>query len=117
MHVYTLLLMLLFPQVDSQLMAAQGGAPSYDEILSQYPVTDQGHRHHSSSSYGHGKHGHGGMGGGYHSNQQSSLGGGAYGQRGRVGTEQLVELLQRQHGVFLQVAARVAETHEYCDRF
>jgi hypothetical protein len=86
-------------QVDSQLLAAQGGAASFNEMITQYGGTALS----STSSYG------------SSASQQSLVG--AYGQRGRVGTEQLVELLQRQHSVFLQVAARVAETHEYCDRY
>lgn len=79
-------------------MAAQGGEASFDNMITQYG----GSALSSTSSYG------------SSSSHQSLVG--AYGQRGRVGTEQLVDLLQRQHAVFLQVAARVAETHEYCDR-
>jgi len=39
-----------------------------------------------------------------------------HGQRVRIGTQQLVEQLQRQHSAFLSVAARMAETHEHCNR-
>ena len=83
------------------MMAAQGGRTSYHDMMSQYP----------SSTHGHSR----GMGIDGPSSNQSAVEG-AYGQRGRVGTPQLVELLQRQHAVFLQVASRVAETHEYCDK-
>jgi hypothetical protein len=38
------------------------------------------------------------------------------GQRTRIGLPEITELLQKQHGIFLQIAFYVAETHELCDR-
>jgi hypothetical protein len=51
-------------------------------------------------------------------NLSSQMGGTPHGlrhQKHRIGTSEVIELLQRQHQVFIQIAAHVAETHELCD--
>jgi hypothetical protein len=39
-----------------------------------------------------------------------------YGQRTRLGIQQLVEILQEQNKAFVRIAAHVAETHEHCEK-
>ena len=41
---------------------------------------------------------------------------GVFSHRQRIGTSELIELVQNQYQLFLQITATVAETHELCDR-